>query len=57
MLEHLIENHQGLPAVTVVASIRDEVLADRAELEAIMAALGISQSVTRTATAWHMATP
>ncbi|WP_435011428.1 hypothetical protein P12x_002739 [Tundrisphaera lichenicola] len=52
LLDHLDREHSGTPIAMLTAGLREDITADRRELEALMARLGIDQSSTRKATAW-----
>ena len=52
LLDHLEAEHAGTQIAMLAAGLREDIVADRRELEALMARLGISQSATRKTTAW-----
>lgn len=52
LLEHLESAHAGTQLEGFFAQLRNEVMADRKELESLMSRLGIAQSHARKATAW-----
>src|SRR4051812_46308983 len=52
LLEHISTTHTGQPVGRFAAELRDEIAADRQELESLMARLGIAQSRFRTMAAW-----
>lgn len=52
LLDHLEKEHAGTQIAMLASGLRQDIEADRVELEALMARLGISQSGTRKATAW-----
>jgi hypothetical protein len=52
LLEHLEAAHASTPLERFFAELREEVTADRQELEALMSRLQVAQSRTRKATAW-----
>ncbi len=52
LLDHLEAEHSGTQIAMLAAGLRDDITADRRELEALMARLGIAQSTTRKATGW-----
>jgi hypothetical protein len=52
LLEHLEAAHAGTPLERFLAELRNDVTADRQELEALMNRLQVAQSRTRKATAW-----
>jgi len=52
LLEQLENEHAGTPLNRLFAELRLDVLADRQELEALMAKLRIDQSSARKASAW-----
>ena len=52
LLDHLEKEHAGTQIAMLAVGLREDIAADRRELEALMARLGISQSTPRKATAW-----
>jgi len=52
LLDHLETEHPGTQIAMLAAGLRNDIVADRRELEALMARLGIGQSAARKATAW-----
>jgi hypothetical protein len=52
LMEHLEKAYAGTAVARLVAGVRADVGADRAELEALMKRLGVSESRSRKATAW-----
>ena len=52
LLDHLEAEHAGTPIAMLAAGLRQDIVADRRELEALMARLEIAQSGPRKATAW-----
>ena len=52
LLEHLEKSHAGTPLAGFAAGLRAEIAADRGELEALMARLGIAASLPRKAVSW-----
>ena len=52
LLDHLETEHAGTQIAMLASGLRQDVEADRRELEKLMTRLGISQSATRKATAW-----
>ena len=52
LLEHLERSPAGTPVARFAADLRDDIGADRRELEALMARLGVAESRPRKAAAW-----
>jgi hypothetical protein len=52
LLGHVISAYPGTEVERFARGLRDEVTADRRELEALMERFGVSQSTTRKASAW-----
>lgn len=52
LLEHLEAAHPGTEVAGVLAGLRADILADRGELEALIARLGVATSGVRQAVGW-----
>jgi hypothetical protein len=52
LLDHLEKEHAGTQIAMLAAGLREDIAADRRELESLMARLEIAQSASRKATAW-----
>jgi hypothetical protein len=52
LLEQLEKRHAGEPVARFVAGLRADIEADRAELQALMGRLGLSESAPRKAAGW-----
>ena len=52
LMEQLEAAHAGTPLARCIAGVREDVQADRQELEALMGRFQLAQSRTRKATAW-----
>jgi hypothetical protein len=52
LLENLEAAHAGMPLARFLVELREDITADRQELEALMSRLHVAQSRTRKATAW-----
>jgi hypothetical protein len=52
LLDHLEEDGAGIAQASILADVHADIQADRQELEAFMAQLGIGVSAPRTATGW-----
>ncbi len=52
LLDHLEEDGAGTPQASILAGVHADIVADRQELEALMAHLGIAVSAPRKATGW-----
>ena len=52
LLDHLEAAHAGMPLERVFVELREDIKADRQELEALMSRLQVAQSRARKATAW-----
>jgi hypothetical protein len=52
LLDHLAKEHAGTQIAMLATGLREDIAADRRELEALMARLGISQGTARKAVGW-----
>jgi hypothetical protein len=52
LLDHLEKEHDGTPIAMLATGLREDIAADRRELESLMARLEIAQSSPRKATGW-----
>jgi hypothetical protein len=52
LLDHLEKEHVGTPIASLAVGLREDIAADRRELESLMARLEVAPSGPRKATAW-----